>query len=750
MNFPRMNGSPSYKVSVPELSGGMNTNAALNMVEDNQLTDSLNMWWKDGALRTRDGFSNVKNKTIFGVGSDNLEYKTKYISKITLVDGTGYSIYVVYNSDIIQIHGVSALGDTITTQPILSADVPEEPSYTPVYLGGKMGEPLIYTGKAESDEEFKIYIIVPVYTSTTVDEEEVLVFRETHILCATSLLKIIDITSDSYVPTIYVNGKGNNYSSLPTTDSTKYAAASFFEGVNMLTGKFKAYFTTDGLSHKFLLPVKDLDDSGQTVINYTKYNSATSAYVTNTYTITFPSQNSNTVDGGFFGMNPWSGSLTYYNASDDVETPLAESYSHPNNLEIISCKTDTSLQQKIAKMTSSIWFGGTDGGGGTRLFLCGNPDEPNLVHWSDLNNPLYFPENNYAYVGDSAQKVTGFAKQSDMLVIFKPRETYYTTYVTGNNYSVNDVISGAIVDVTTVSATFPIYQIHSTIGCDLSDTIQLCSNKLIWANTDKKVYTLATTYTYSEKNIYTVSEMIERKFKDLDFSTAFALDYSSHYLLFVGKKVFILDYSTNSVKYVSSYAKDTSAKSCWYEWDCDLGIDILNGISTTNYLLIYGSMVGHYINNSETSNSVIGCYFKLNGFKDDKIIGYEDDFYGGYVFGAKPTIESTDIPSMLQTKLFDFKSIDKRKDIQKVYIGLGASEESTINVSFITERGINEDARTIEINDYADNYSPQLIKTISVLPTQPRVMEFGLKLESDGTIAVSGITINYRMLGSVK
>ena len=53
MRIPKMPKSNQYRVSVPALNGGVNLNDAPNLVEDNQLTAVLNMWWKDEALRTR-------------------------------------------------------------------------------------------------------------------------------------------------------------------------------------------------------------------------------------------------------------------------------------------------------------------------------------------------------------------------------------------------------------------------------------------------------------------------------------------------------------------------------------------------------------------------------------------------------------------------------------------------------------------------------------------------------------------------
>ncbi|HQD38663.1 MAG TPA: hypothetical protein PK687_07100, partial [Candidatus Avimonas sp.] len=50
--FPKSGGLRSYSVTIPKLSGGVNTSEAPHLINDNQLTDSLNMWWERGALRT--------------------------------------------------------------------------------------------------------------------------------------------------------------------------------------------------------------------------------------------------------------------------------------------------------------------------------------------------------------------------------------------------------------------------------------------------------------------------------------------------------------------------------------------------------------------------------------------------------------------------------------------------------------------------------------------------------------------------
>lgn len=53
--------------------------------------------------------------------------------------------------------------------------------------------------------------------------------------------------------------------------------------------------------------------------------------------------------------------------------------------------------------------------------------------------------------------MTGFGKQTDILVIFKEHEIYSAEYVSGNTYTAQDVIDGKVVDVTANAAHFSHY-----------------------------------------------------------------------------------------------------------------------------------------------------------------------------------------------------------------------------------------------------------------------------------------------------
>ena len=82
------------------------------------------------------------------------------------------------------------------------------------------------------------------------------------------------------------------------------------------------------------------------------------------------------------------------------------------------CDVSEDMYKVFGMQQRTYYDAGAEGiSGGARLFLTANRagKERNLVMWSSLNNPLYWPENNYAYIGDKTQAVTGFGKQGENL-----------------------------------------------------------------------------------------------------------------------------------------------------------------------------------------------------------------------------------------------------------------------------------------------------------------------------------------------
>ena len=61
MRYPKINKQPRREVQVPQFSGGLNLRDSVSGVRDNQMTDCVNMWYKEGMLKTRPSFTTNEN-----------------------------------------------------------------------------------------------------------------------------------------------------------------------------------------------------------------------------------------------------------------------------------------------------------------------------------------------------------------------------------------------------------------------------------------------------------------------------------------------------------------------------------------------------------------------------------------------------------------------------------------------------------------------------------------------------------------
>lgn len=719
MKFPAMDRNRSYSVRVPQLSGGVNYDDALSMVEDNQLTDVRNMWWKNGALRTRPGYR-YKNRQYVGLEGNAGQGKQSYIRHSLDSESTTRKI----NTE-------SKIGNFIDSVTLINNDEAETTVEThKVYFVDENGTLTKYDSNISvsslpsEDFNFNSSFIV---SSGSGSDENAYLFTSSGGVFKADVNASSPVVPELYAPLVMVNGEGN-----PENDFSP-AKGTMFEGYNMLTGAFRAWYTTDGITANYPLPCKGLTGNEGEDVTAVYTDKDGNEY---TFIVPYNTTLSNWISIGdnivAVYLNRESGFFSIIDAFQKL-IPLEKSGIN-NNLKITAWKTDYKQKAKIHKMTFSTWFGGDRSAvsGGTRLFLAGNPDCPNLVHWSDINNPLYFPENNYAYIGSANQKITAFGKQSNILVIFKERETYMAQYAAGTTYSADDVINGKVVDVAASAAVFPITPIHSYIGCDCPNTVKLCNNRLVWANKSGDVYALTSANQYSERNIRKVSGNISRILKSQDMSNASAGDMLGRYALIAGDKMFLMDYNTTAFTAYSSHSNDETAqgKIPWHVWDFpdEIGTDI-RIISDVSIPILFGEKREHVGDND------FDVYFNVHTIESDS-----DKFYGG---------SETPINCMLQTKLFDFNYSERLKNIHSVYVGIANIEGCTINLTYITERGDSKD-QYIVTKESASEYSTNYISEKRFMPNWGRIQRFGIRLESVGTMAVDGISLKYSMYGGVR
>lgn len=690
MQYPSMGKNRQYRITIPQLNGGVNYAVPPHLIEDNQLSDVKNMWYKDGRLQTRPGFVGVSGCT---VGSNVKHLHTiKAQDKICVFssnekDGSkGFLFSFFDNTGTFVAECPLDLGEPINDALIVE-------NYAPVE-GMSFGNSVNFEVLAYGTSSF-----VPVHAiSSSNNVDEVVLYR----------------------PRIMKGGKPTAVDA--TSEERSAANGTLYEPFNLLTPTFECDFVTDGKGVMFSIPVNNLvdyfavyytDETGEEHIHSVKADGKS--------TITEETSE----DNWLLRVDCAAGMFKFVNKADGTDATLP--LSHVEGNVVVIANRSWCDKEKIFNMKISTWYGGGSSGlsGGTRLFVAGDPNEPNVIRWSALNNPLYFPENNYAYVGSNASKITAFGKQNELLVIFKENEMYCSYYVQGTMPTAEQLQSQEVIDVEAAQAMFPIYPIHPEIGCDCPNTICLCNNRLVWFNSNRKVYGLFTTGQYNERNVRELSYTIEKKLKKAqgDITKATATEFEGNYLLHIGDEIFAMDYSTSGFSYYSSYSSDEKAQKAvtWLWWKLCENIQAPNVLATVTcgerpiFIAAANEQYSTFtLEQNRDTDSAFGKQAKINSF--------------------------------FVTKLFDFGYPERLKRINPFYLQVSGASGEKIKLTYFRGNG-----------DVLDDYAPTLTgkgleetDPIRVTPNANRVREFGVGLESDGRMEIGSLTLNYSMMGAVR
>lgn len=745
MKYPMINKQPRREVNVPQLSGGLNLRDSLTGIRDNQMTDCINMWYKEGMLRTRPGFVTNEEMKLLIENNDCIQKIKTYpnvrkgdavLSSCWRFDGEqGYGnwqslieFWWQYDNKIEYAGNVFIeLGFDWTSEESLQEAIDK----CSCFVSAKDGIAYCFASNGNA-----YYINKLDYVNGASKWEEV-------------------SNDEIYAPIVY-------HHCLMTIDG--YTATQF-EGYNLIGNRYRAIFSTVNRSlfnesiteipMKYYVPGIEPNKSfdGKIIVAKITYKDKVVEHK-----VVFENGNNRAYeeeppkDGDGLVMVALANNIWFeeWHAPEEgyeyFETKkLTEDDYIEDNLEITVSyeKNYNTEDEKVFGMTQSAWFGGAANGinGGSRLFLCGNTDEKekSLVVWSSLNNPLYFPENNYAYVGDKSQGVTAFGQQGENLIIFKEKSTYYSYYNVNDNITADDIINQSVVDYEANSAIFPMIQLNANIGCDCPDTVQLCRNRLVWANSDGNVYTLYSNNQYSERTIYKISDMINSMLKkENDLKNAISCDFEGHYLLCVGNKIYVMDYNSYGYQYAASFSKneDSNVQIPWYIWETsDVGYVGKLFEMNNRLMLMY---------DYDTSDGVMLTFSTLSADENtanDNIL----------IFNQNDEIEIIEkkIKSKLQTKLFDFSAAGYLKNVDRVSIAFGNNGGEPISVNFVSDAGC-ENESVMLAGSATDERDAAFVTAKNFYPGMKSVRTFGVKIECEGPLIVDGLSLQYRLLGSVK
>ena len=724
MRLPIKRPRAASVLTLPDLAGGLNIRDGLSDILDNQLTECENMWWRNGVLKTRPGidskaeriatFDRTQEQTVNIKNFPNVKYlingESCFLQTAHVIDSsTAYlKFYWVGINKTTEIASISNVASGTTFFVCIQKDV----------LYCFMSNKSIYkyeinnADKGWQDAMSDIHIPKVLIQCEKIEGKTAT--RE-QVMGSGVMIEGFNILSDYYTISY------NSYNPMIVTEENPAHEMRYHLPESIAKSKYTgktvtAVYTKDGVEYTHTVI---LDDDHQSDKSDNMW---------------FESERQ---DDNLF-MKVWKNNVTFWYDSDTIAT--VDDGGEDDLVITAPYITSKVEKEKVFGMTQCEWFGGNASGieGGTRLFLGGNKNAPSLVLWSDLNKPLFFPENSYFYVGDSTSKVTGFGKQSDLLVIFKENETWCTSYQQNTSITAEDLIKQNVVDYTASSVYFPLVQINTTIGCTYPDTIQLCRNRLVWFGNGNKVYTLVSESPYNERSIFCVSEMINRMFeKYSDYDNPTTCDWNGYYCLCFGKEIYLMDYNCYGFTHISSFSKneDANVRIPWFYWlmPADSIIATLNGDIVLTYYLEGNSFqnCGIISNALSEKNGPIDKIVVENGNQEELVL------------------VGTPISSMLKTKLFDFGVPHIRKNIEQVNLQLGNNNGEEIKVQFITESGTDETEVYLDGID-TENYTAGFIDSRAVFPCIKQTLKFGIRLESQGNMAVDSIILKFRTAGGAR
>lgn len=744
MKFSKMKPQPSKELKIPDLAGGINLRDGLSAVLDNQLTDSLNMWFQDGVLKTRPGINCVAQATTKGESTAPQTIKSQEIKR-----------HNCFKTDI--------LGERMQLCSTITVGDYTDGYHTWINF--------FWYGKERTETLPAINIVSHV---GGIDSYFVVKHNEV-LYCYTSNYEIYKLESgravwelvkekEYYVPIVYYHCKNKTIDIFEldfesTGETIKNVQSVTFEGTqlegyNLLGNYYQMVYSTYSEEIETNLMVFNLGcklpdstamaDDEQYVIKAEYINKSGEKYTHKAVwekgdIYSWETDEEAALQGDNLRMyvdGVFNRIVFYAKGTGNYMNIAEETIYIEDNLTITApCIFSESEKKKVFLMTETEWFGGSADGlsGGTRLFLGGNSDsnEKALVCWSGLNNPLYFPENSYFYVGDEAEKVTGFGKQSDMIVIFKENEIWYSRYNQNTDITASDLINQTVVDYTASSVYFTLTSINSTIGCSNADTIQLCRNRLVWLGNDNKVYTLVTDNQYNERTVFCVSEMIDRSLRENNLRKASSCDWEGYYCLSFGEKVFLMDYNCYGYTHITSYSKgeDANIHIPWYYWEFpSINADELTMLSLSNNMLF-----------AQYRNIEAGTVGTVSVFNADMDRLYDEN----------ENNEQTPIICNFKTKVFDFGESSVRKNLSKINLQLGNNGGAPIKVELITECGNEEMEITLDGTD-TDSRSAEYIESKALFPCMCQVIKMGLMLSCEGTMAIDGMSFKYRTTGGAR
>lgn len=282
------------------------------------------------------------------------------------------------------------------------------------------------------------------------------------------------------------------------------------EEFNLISSRWKESFLCDtGTEKKFTLSQKNLSEGN------------VRAWIMNE-----SGEMEEKTEGKDFTVDRENGKIVFFESV--TKTPVVGT----DNLVIEASKYFEGYKNRINKCMRSITF--DTGGTSTRIFLCGNPEEPGKDFWCAAGDPTYWPDIYYSELCGEGSEILGYS------VIENTLGTYISKPKDGRSV----IIRSSVVDEEG-NVSFPIER-------HLQGEAAICPNGFVFIDkeqlflTNRGVYAITTADISGEKYTQNRSYFINKFLCREDLGGAFCTKWKQFYVISAGGKLWLLDTSQRS------------------------------------------------------------------------------------------------------------------------------------------------------------------------------------------------------------
>lgn len=485
---------------------------------------------------------------------------------------------------------------------------------------------------------------------------------------------------DFYCPVIYINGRGNLYDEIG--DIVYQDKPVELEQLNLIESRFKAYFTSDGHSSSFQLPISSLDDNNficrvyRSPGNFTQWTvmggSDTASATFNSVEVTLK-------------VNRATGTFEFLKSGTAFAMDRMTQF-RSNNIEVLAYKTVAGGRRAVFATEKCFCHN-------SHIYFYGDIDNQNKIFAARSEKPLYFPKDSVAEVGNDNKIVKTIAASKDRLLAFKNDGVYDINVTLGRSYTSNELLIG-VGEQFYKNDTFKCKRI-SSFGCEYSNCVCASGDQLFWQGGGKQIYS------YNNGNIKCVSEDIENCLSGINIGECYSLilvPYKNGIIVFNNTKAFVMQYVDNM--------------PCWFYWEFpqNLKIDSVALIEGELRFLI-----------SENRKKVYLA--KLSGYRD--ITGYTDS-----------TWQYKNIDLNFKTNYVLFNNILKPNNV--LGVGVRAKLEGDVDISFYNEKDSLCSKIKVENINTADNFH-----TFGFRSNIRRALGLSLEMTAQAPFEISNISYKY-------